>query len=116
MSLVDNRQEGELILVRRDNVVLDVPAEQKSYYMGLGYNVINEKGATVEETTPTDVATLQRFYKDAKKKIAELEAEIKALKSQKRERAEKKSEAVTFDDVVVQPVQTTSRRRRKTTQ
>lgn len=113
MSLVDSRQEGDLITIRRDNVVLDVPADQKSYYMGLGYNVINESGAVIEETVPTDIATLQRYYKDASKKITELEAEIKALKSQKKEKSEKTEAVVTnLDEVAVQPV-TRGRRRNK---
>ena len=111
MSVFDDRQN--VIKVRRDNVILRVPADEKSYYMGLGYNVVDERGAVIEETTPTDVASLQRFYKDANKKIAELEAEVKRLKSQKREKADKA--AVTFDNVTVEPVQTvqtTGRRRR----
>ena len=97
MSLIDNN--GGTIKVRRDNVILRVPVEQKSYYMGLGYNVINEAGKVIEETVPTDVATLQRFYKDAKKKIAELEEEIKSLKAQK---PEKKKES---KPVVEQPIE-----------
>lgn len=117
MSLIDDRQEGALITVRRDNVVLDIPADQKNYYMGLGYNVIGKDGSVIEETTPTDIASLQRFYKDAKKKIAELEAEIKTLKAQKREKPVKKEEPIlSFDnvEVVEQPTVTqTGRRRRK---
>lgn len=119
MSLIDNKVvepiEGGLITVRRDNVLLDVPVEQKSYYMGLGYNVVNDKGETLEETIPTDIGSLQRFYKDAKQQIAGLEAEIeslkgeiKSLKSQKKIKAPEPEEA-SFEE----PVPTSTRRKKR---
>ena len=112
----NNLPNGDLIKIRRDNVILRVPVEQKAYYMGLGYNVIGANGEVLEETVPTDIASLQRFYKDAKKKIAELEAEIKELKSAKKEKApapakvEIKAEET---DKVEKPVKSASTRRRK---
>lgn len=77
------------ITIIRGNVVLDIPAEQKEYYMNLGYSVIDEKGNVVEAAIPTDLATLQRYYKDSEKKIEamkahteELTARIESLKSE----------------------------------
>lgn len=106
---MSEKQDG-LIKIRRDNVVLRVPKDKKSYYMEQGYDVIEENGRVIEETTPTDIATLQRFYKDAKKKIAELEAEIKTLKAQPKQKKEADTfTAMGFEDITTQPV----RRRRK---
>lgn len=89
MALTEQYTTG-VITIRRDNVILDIPAEQKDYYKNLGYSVIDEKtGEVVDEAIPTDVASLQSLYKDAKAEIAELEAEIKKLKAAK---APKKAE------------------------
>ena len=82
MSLIDNTVNDNLIKVRRGNVILRISAEQKEYYMGLGYNVIDKTGKVIEETVPVDKATLQRFYKDAKEELGRLKAENKALKDE----------------------------------
>lgn len=118
MSLIDTKEQvvmTAMIQVRRDNVILDVPAEQKDYYKGLGYSVIDQTGKVIEETAPTDVAGLQRFYKDAKQQIAGLEAEIeslkgeiKSLKSQKKAKAPEPEEA-SFEE----PVPTSTRRKKR---
>ena len=112
MSLIDNKEEQNsgMIQVRRDNVILDIPVDQKDYYKGLGYNVLGSDGQVVEETVPTDLATLQRFYKDAKKEIAELKEEIKSLKAQKK--AKPVSEPK-FEEEAVQPAPTPRRRKRQ---
>lgn len=122
MSLIDTKEQvvmTAMIQVRRDNVILDVPAEQKDYYKGLGYNVIDQTGKVIEETAPTDIAGLQRFYKDAKVTIEELKKEIEALKAEnmelkKRPIAAKKPEPI-FEEPKekVAAVSTTSTRRRK---
>lgn len=117
MSLIEQATTANMIQVRRDNVILDIPADQKDYYKGLGYNVIDRSGNVIEETVPTDLAALQRFYKDAKVKIAELEAEIKELKSQKKPaKKSEKSEPVILEELKEEPIPTTpvtSTRRRK---
>lgn len=122
MSLIDNKVfesvEGGLITVRRDNVLLDIPVEQKSYYMGLGYNVVDKMGNVLEETTPTDIGTLQRFFKDAKAEIAKLKdenaslrEEIKSLKATAKKTKVKEPEPIE-EAVEEQPAATTRRRRR----
>lgn len=70
---------SEKIRVERGNVVLHVFEEEKRHYLQLGYNVTDEMGNILEESVPKDVGTLQRFYVDGKKKIAELEARVKEL-------------------------------------
>lgn len=116
MSLIDNKTaEQGTIKVRRGNAILRVPADQKSYYMGLGYNVIGEDGKVVEETIPTDIGSLQRFYKDAKQQIAGLEDqikslkdEIKSLKTQTKPEAKEAKPKADFEEPV-----TSTRRRKK---
>ena len=78
----DVRQNDGLIKVRRDNVILRIEPEQKAYYMGLGYNVVDNAGKVVEETIPTDIASLQRFYKDAKSQIDTLKSRIEELEEE----------------------------------
>ena len=70
---------SEKIRVERGNVVLHVFEEEKRHYLQLGYNVTDEMGNIIEESVPRDMGTLQRFYVDGKKKIAELEARVKEL-------------------------------------
>lgn len=80
-----------MIRVRRANVVLDVPEEQKSEYLGKGFDVIGDNGKVIEHTVPSDVNTLKASYSNHLEKIAVLEkeneklkAENKKLKSEKR--------------------------------
>lgn len=110
MSLIDNKEEQNsgMIQVRRANVILDIPVDQKDYYKGLGYNVLGNDGQVVEETVPTDLATLQRFYKDAKAEIAELKEEIKSLKAQKK--AKPVVSEPKFEEEAVQPAPKSRRR------
>lgn len=67
------------IRVERGNVVLHVWESEKRHYLNMGYNVTDEFGNILEETVPNDLGTLQRFYVDGKKKIADLEAQVKEL-------------------------------------
>ena len=62
------------ITVRKANVVLDIPEEQKDEYLSKGYDVISARGVVIEAATPQDVPTLQA-------KLAELSAENKKLKA-----------------------------------
>jgi hypothetical protein len=117
MSLTKDEQRSGMIQVRRDNVILDIPEEQKDYYKGLGYNVLGVHGEVVEETVPTDLAALQRFYKDAKKEIADLKAQIKKLKAEAqapKKTTYKKPEPVILEEPKEEsaPPVTTSRRRK----
>lgn len=115
MSLIDSKVvEQGTIKVRRGNAILRVPEEQKSYYMGLGYNVIGEDGKVLEETIPTDIGSLQRFYKDAKQQIAGLEAEIESLKNEiKSLRSQKKAKAPEPEASFEEPVPTSVRRKKR---
>lgn len=76
--------------VRRLNVILDVNDADVEHYMALGYDVVDNRGNIVRATMPTDVATLQKCYREhiqkieaLEKKVAELSAEVSAKKSTK---------------------------------
>ena len=71
------------IRVERGNVVLYVFEEERRHYLQLGYNVTDEFGNIVEESVPRDLGTLQRYYVESKKKIADLEAKVAELESGK---------------------------------
>ena len=121
MALVKEETTEEMITVQRDNVILDVPKAQKEYYKNLGYNVIDEKtGKVIEETVPTDLAALQRFYKDANAKIVELEKQIKELNKELKEASKKPAkvkEVIVASPEPVEPVkevkETTSSSRKR---
>lgn len=72
------------ISMRRANVILDVPEEQKQEYLAKGFDVIDASGNIVEYTTPSDLNTLKTAYVNHVKKIKDLEDEIKKLKAGKR--------------------------------
>lgn len=66
--------------IQRANVLLDVEEDEVDYYIGLGYNLLDEKGNVIRQAVPTDLLTLQKHFTDSNKKIAELESEIAKLK------------------------------------
>ena len=73
----------DTIRVQRANVILDVPSDEKANYMAKGYSVIDVKsGKIIEEAVSNDVATLQVQLKNANKKLADKDAEIKKLKAE----------------------------------
>lgn len=83
-----------MITVKRGNVVLQVADESADKYMGLGYDVIDEKGKVVRACIPNDLGTLQKHFVESNAKIAKLEAEIAELKSPKKETKKAKTEKV----------------------
>ena len=71
----------KIIKVRRANVLLRVPEEQKSEYLAKGFDILDDNGNVVEHTTPSDVGTLKTAYTNHVKEIEMLKAENKKLKS-----------------------------------
>lgn len=68
-----------IVMVRRANVVLEVPEASKGDYMKNGYSVIDPNtGAVIEESMPTDVKTLQCEVARLKKENEELKAKLNA--------------------------------------
>lgn len=69
-----------MILVKRANVILNVPDFQKHEYLSKGFDVVADNGNILEEATMTnDIGTLQKKLKEAQDKIKHLEAEIVRL-------------------------------------
>lgn len=80
---------ADMITIQRANVVLTVPADRKSEYMGKGYSVINANtGEVLEAAMPTDVHELQRMVKALQDKVAMLEGEIKKKSSTRSKKSE----------------------------
>ena len=76
-----------MLTVQRGNVVLDIDEQDKDYYVGIGYNVIDAKGNIIEKSLPKDVGLLTKLYIESqaeidkyKKQIDDLKKEIKKLK------------------------------------
>lgn len=80
------------IKVRRANVVLVVPEEQRKEYLAKGFDVIDSVGKIVEYTIPSDVNTLKTAYTNHVKEIEMLKAENKKLKSELRAAKKKAKE------------------------
>lgn len=70
-----------IIKVRRANVILQVPEEQRKEYLAKGFDVVDENNNVVEYTVPTDLNTLKTAYSNHIKEIEKLQAENKKLKS-----------------------------------
>lgn len=67
---------SNIITVKRANVLLDVPEEQREEYLAKGFDVIDKDGKVLVAATVTnDVNTLHR-------KLAEAQEQIKILKEE----------------------------------
>ena len=67
---------SNIITVRRANVLLDVPEEQKEEYLSKGFDVIDKDGKVIAEATMTnDVNTLHKKLGEALQRIKSLEDE-----------------------------------------
>ena len=75
--------------VRRGNVSLRVSRDEVSKYFDMGYDVYTLSGQLVDRAVPKDIPTLQKEFTDSQKRIAELEAEVVALKAQLAEKPAK---------------------------
>ena len=82
----------KIIKVRRANVLLRVPEEQKGEYLAKGFDILDDNGNVVEYTTPSDVGTLKTAYVNHIKEIDKLKSEIKKLKSDLRATKKKSKE------------------------
>ena len=83
------------ITVQRANVILSISPEDKDYYMGLGYSVIDDAGKVVERALsddPNELRTLVTQYMTEKEKLLaevnELKAQVKKLKSKNNKASE----------------------------
>lgn len=65
--------------VEKGNVVLRIKDSEVQRYIDMGYNHIDEGGNIIQESVPTDVATLRKAYIDHVKEIEDLKAEIVKL-------------------------------------
>lgn len=80
------------ITVRQANVVLDVPEEQKGEYLAKGFDVIGADGKIIEKTTPNDLNSLKKAYKELTAKVEELQKENEKLKKQLSSKSKKVEE------------------------
>lgn len=81
------------VKVRRANVVLTVPEEQRGEYLSKGFDVLDSNGNIAEHTVPSDMNTLKTAYTNHIKRIEALETENKKLKSELRIAKKKAKEA-----------------------
>ena len=71
---------SDKIIVRRANVLLEVPQDQQDEYLAKGFDVLDSKGKVVVEATMTnDISTLRKKLAEAQEKIKVLAAENKRL-------------------------------------
>lgn len=73
---------NEMVLVKRANVVLNVPVGQKDEYISKGFDVINANGQVIEAAAPKDAAALSVQNQKLQEKIKALEEENQVLKTQ----------------------------------
>lgn len=68
------------ILVQRANVILEVKAEDKAFYMQNGYSVIDNRGNIVEKAMSNDVNELRVQVKELTEQLAQANATIAELR------------------------------------
>lgn len=69
------------IKIRKANSVLYIPEEQKDEYVSYGYDVIDERGVTIERATPNDIPTLQARLAEVMTENAKLKKQIEELQA-----------------------------------
>lgn len=90
---------SEKIIVKRANVLLDVPAEQKDEYLAKGFDVIDKSGKVLTYATKTsDPKVLQRKLDDAHETIKKLKEEIKRLNEEIKRLNEELDEIAGMDE------------------
>ena len=79
-----------MVKVERGNVVLRVKEEELKHYIDKGFNQIDDNGNVIQKAVPKDINLLQKAYVEneavvekLKARIAELEAELNGVKSNK---------------------------------
>lgn len=70
------------IKIRRANVVLDIPPEEKDIYLSKGFDVVDSDGGVLEKGEPVDAAELRRAYATLKTEHEALLDDFKKLKSE----------------------------------
>lgn len=68
------------IFVQRANVILEVKAEDKDFYMQNGYSVIDQNGTVLEKAMSNDVNELRVQVKELTEKLAQANATIAELR------------------------------------
>ena len=81
----------DTIRVKHANVVLQVPADEKSDYINKGYSVIDKSGNVIEEALSNDVNELHLQIKKLEAVINAKDVEISDLKSELTPKTTKRS-------------------------
>jgi len=93
-----------MIYAQKDNRVVKIDEESIERYANQGYKIVDDKGAVIRETIPADVPNLQRAYREHTKEIAELKAEVDALKAElEKAQSAKAVKAESEDTAEVEP-------------
>lgn len=66
--------------VQRANVILTVKDNEIEYYVGRGFNVIDDSGNIIREAVSNDITALRSMNARKEARIEELTAEIDELK------------------------------------
>lgn len=78
------------IFAQKGNKVRQIEESQIAYYVEQGFKIVDEKGAVLKETVPTDINELRLAYREhiqtielLKNRIALLEKELQQAKAAK---------------------------------
>ena len=88
----------EIIQVRRANVILDVPEDQKDEYLAKGFDVLGPDGRVVIKSVPNDMNSLKKAVADLTEENKKLKEENDKLKEQLTSKLAKKVEKVEDED------------------
>ena len=90
-----------MIYAQKGNRIHKIEEHQIPSLVEQGYDIVDEKGRVLSESVPTDPVVLRTAFIENKKRIEELENEIKALKAQKKAPVKKEETVAVEDEPVV---------------
>lgn len=68
-----------MLYAKKGNKVNSISEQDADKYLANGFIILDESGKTIKAPVPTDLPTLQMYYKQSAEIIDKLKSEIKAL-------------------------------------
>lgn len=77
------------IFAQKGNKVRQIEESQVAYYVEQGYKIVDERGAVLKETVPTDINELRLAYREHIQTIENLKSQIASLQQELQQKVAK---------------------------
>lgn len=68
-----------MIYARRGNKLSRISEDETEKFLSLGYDIVDDNGAVLQKTVPTDIESMKAVFAEQSAKISAQEAEIALL-------------------------------------